>query len=243
MDVSWRWQLPILLMVICAILGCETSGAQCQDNSRLGNDSIFTQDTIAKGSFSNEGIRHGMNDLGRLPHDVRCTGHDERSSLAEMDFTNNFNTCPANETVGNLPCDDIISGGSCQIPIESDPGFTFQLDVFGVCYNVTVIEVNGGKIDYLEMFEKLNLLLVPEETTNDSTLYKTEISESDEMKVNFPSNFVVHISENKSRILNVTAVSHTGKCRDLGIRRKVAKTWLYKTFESSRKYSTWYVGL
>ncbi|XP_059146943.1 uncharacterized protein LOC131934833 [Physella acuta] len=157
-----------------------------------------------------------MNALGCLPHDVSYTGHDERSSLAEMDFTNRFNTCPANETVGNLPCDDIIRGGSCQTPIESDPGFTFQLDVFGVCFNVTVIEVNGEKIDYIEMFEKLNIFVLPDTTTN-----KTEISESGKIKINFPSNFVAEISENNSRLINVTAVTLTGKCQEFGIRRKV----------------------
>ncbi|XP_059146984.1 uncharacterized protein LOC131934858 [Physella acuta] len=234
MDVSWRWQLPILLMVFCPILGCGTSGAQCQDNSSLGNDSIYTQDTIAKGSLSNEGIRHGMNDLGRLPHDVRCTGHDERSSVGEMDFSNNFNTCPANETVGNLPCVDITGGSTGKTIIEQDLGFTFQLDVLGVCFNVTVIEVNGEKIDYIEMFEKLNPVSFREESANDSTLYKTEISESDEMEVDFPSNFVVHISENKSRILNVTGFTNTGKCREFGIPRKVAEVFPFKESEIPR---------
>ncbi|XP_059146936.1 uncharacterized protein LOC131934826 [Physella acuta] len=126
-----------------------------------------------------------------------------------MEFTNIFNTCPANETVGNLPCDDIISGITGTTTIEPDLGYTFVLDVLGACFNVTVIEVNGKRIDYGKIIKKLKFEFTQMKTN------RTELDENYDrnvMSVEIPSEFVVEIIENNTRLFNVKEFTNNGLC-------------------------------
>ncbi|XP_059146940.1 uncharacterized protein LOC131934831 [Physella acuta] len=206
----------------CPIVGCDIGWfePQRQDKCSSRNDSM---DSFVKEANSTESSRHDVSTVRSCPHDVRYTGVEESLDSGETVNTENLNTYPANESVGTLFFDKCTNDITRNSTIEPDLGYTFVLDILGTCFNVTVIEANRERIDYDKMIAKLEINVNFQETIDSEQDETKNVVHSDTMTLSTTSNFVAQISENNSRLINVTSVLHIGRCTEFGIRRKVGE--------------------
>ncbi|XP_059173734.1 uncharacterized protein LOC131954198 isoform X1 [Physella acuta] len=80
----------------------QTWGFPCHENFETETSRVICRMFNYTRGEAISGSRLGTSAHSRFPHDFRCSGHEESLTLCEMDFTNTFITCHANESVGIL---------------------------------------------------------------------------------------------------------------------------------------------